>query len=53
MKKACLKLNLNVKKTPKKLLLGQMAQVVPWAVFVDLIAPHYPEGKTGLPASSL
>jgi hypothetical protein len=30
-----------------------MEQVVPWAAFLELIAPYYPEGKTGRPPSSL
>jgi len=48
MKKANLKLNLNVKKTRKQVFLDQMEQVVPWAALVELIAPYYPAGKTGL-----
>lgn len=53
MKQASLKLNLNVKKTRKQVLLEQMEQVVPWAALVELIAPYYPEGKTGRPPFSL
>jgi transposase, IS5 family len=53
MKQASLKLNLNVKKTRKQVFLDQMEQVVPWAALVELIAPYYPEGKTGRPAFSL
>ncbi len=49
MKQATLNLNLNVKKTRKKVFLEQMEQVVPWADLVELIAPYYPEGKTGRP----
>ena len=46
MKQASLKLNRNVKKTRKQVLLEQMDQVVPQAALVELIAPYYPEGKT-------
>ena len=49
MKQATLNLNLNVKKTRKQVFLEQMEQVVPWADLVELIAPYYPEGKTGRP----
>ena len=47
MKQAALNLNLGVKKTRKQVFLEQMNKVVPWAVLVELIAPYYPEGKTG------
>jgi len=53
MKQASLKLNLNVKKTRKQVFLEQMEKVVPWAALVELIAPYYPEGKTGRPPFSL
>ena len=53
MKQATLNINLNVKKTRKQVFLEQMEQVVPWADLVDLIAPYYPEGKTGRPPFSL
>lgn len=53
MKQAALNLNLNVKKTRKQVFLEQMEQVVPWAALVELIAPYYPEGKTGRPPFSL
>jgi transposase, IS5 family len=53
MKQATLNLNLNVKKTRKQVFLEQMEQVVPWAELVELIAPYYPEGKTGRPPFSL
>ncbi len=42
-------LNLNLKKTRKREFLEQMEQVVPWAELVALIAPYYPEGRTGRP----
>lgn len=53
MKQASLKLDLNVKKTRKQVFLEQMDEVVPWAALVELIAPYYPEGKTGRPPFSL
>jgi IS5 family transposase len=53
MKKACLELDLNAKKTRKQVFLNQMEQVVPWCALVELIAPYYPEGKTGRPQFSL
>jgi transposase, IS5 family len=36
-------------KTRKALFLDDMDRVVPWERLVDLIAPHYPEGRTGRP----
>jgi IS5 family transposase len=45
--------SLNVHKTRENVSLEQMAQVVPWATLVQLIAPYYPEGKTGRPPFSL
>lgn len=53
MKQASLNLNLNAKKTRKQVFLEQMEQVVPWTALVELIAPYYPEGKTGRPPFSL
>jgi IS5 family transposase len=53
MKQATLDLDLRAKKTRKQVFLGQMDQVVPWAALVELIAPYYPEGKTGRPPFSL
>ena len=53
MKQATLPLDLSVKKTRKQVFLDQMDQVVPWAALVELIAPYYPEGKTGRPPFSL
>jgi IS5 family transposase len=49
LKQAALKLNLNVKKTRKQVFLEQMEQVLPWDALVELLAPSYPEGKTGRP----
>lgn len=53
MKQTSLPLDLNTKKTRKRLFLEQMEQVVPWAALVERIAPYYPEGKTGRPPFSL
>lgn len=53
MKQTTLNLNLNLKKTRKREFLEQMEQVVPWAALVDLIAPYYPQGRTGRPPFSL
>ena len=53
MKQAALDLSLSVKKTRKREFLEQMDKVVPWAALVELIAPYYPEGKTGRPPFSL
>ena len=47
MRQAVLNLDLSTKKTLKQVFLDQMDQVVPWAELVELIAPYYPEGKTG------
>ena len=46
-------LDLSAKKTRKQVFLDQMDRVVPWAALVELIAPYYPEGKTGRPPFSL
>ena len=53
MKQAALNLNLSVKKTRKQVFLEQMDQVVSWAALVEVIAPYYPEGKTGRPLFSI
>ena len=53
MKQTALALNLSVKKTRKREFLEQMEHVVPWASLVELIAPFYPEGRTGRPPFSL
>ena len=41
--------DLPLKKTRKRIFLEQMDTVVPWAELVALIAPYYPEGRTGRP----
>jgi transposase, IS5 family len=53
MRQASLGLNLDIKKTRKRQFLEQMDQVVPWAALVELIAPYYPEGRTGRPPFGL
>jgi IS5 family transposase len=53
MKQASLELNLTAKKTRKREFLEQMQHVVPWAALVALIAPYYPEGRTGRPPFAL
>ena len=53
MKQTTFALNLTIKKTRKQIFLEQMEQVVPWAELVKVIAPYYPEGKTGRPPFSL
>jgi transposase, IS5 family len=53
MKQAALKLDLSLKKTRKQVFLEQMEQVIPWGDLVEVIAPYYPEGKTGRPPFSL
>ena len=53
MKQASLELNLSAKRTRKREFLAQMERVVPWAALVALIAPYYPEGRTGRPSFAL
>jgi len=53
MKQAALDVNLSLKKTRKREFLEQMERVVPWAALVTLIAPYYPEGRTGRPPFAL
>ena len=53
MKQATLNLDLNTKKTRKREFLEQMEQVIPWSALMELIAPYYPEGRTGRPPFSL
>ena len=49
MKQLGLGLNLSTKKTRKRELLEEMERVVPWAVLVQIVEPHYPRAKTGRP----
>jgi IS5 family transposase len=49
MKQLGLGLNLSTKKTRKREFLEQMERVVPWAVLVQIVEPHYPKAKTGRP----
>ena len=53
MKQATLNLDLKTKKTRKCEFLEQVEQVVPWSALLKLIAPYYPEGRTGRPPFSL
>ena len=53
MKQAALDLNLSLKKTRKCEFLEPMEHVVPWAALVTLIAPYYPEWRTGRPPFAL
>ena len=49
MKQLGLGLNLSTKKTHKREFLEEMERVVPWAVLVEIVEPHYPKAKTGRP----
>ena len=49
MKQGSLDLTLSTRKTRKDELLAQMDRVVPWAAWIELIAPYYPESKNGRP----
>lgn len=49
MKQLGLGLNLSTKKTRKREFLEDMQRVVPWAVLVQIVEPHYPKAKTGRP----
>jgi transposase, IS5 family len=49
MKQLGLGLNLLTKKTRKREFLEEMERVVPWAVLVQIVEPHYPRAKTGRP----
>ena len=53
MKQVSLELNLSAKRTRKREFLDQMERVIPWAGLVALIAPYYPEGRTGRPPFAL
>ena len=53
MKQALLGLKLTARQTRKQVFLEQMDRVVPWAALVELIAPYYPEGRTGRPPFAL
>ena len=46
-------LKLSTRRTRKKVLLDEMALVMPWAELVALIAPHAPVAKTGRPSIAL
>ena len=49
MKQFGLGLNLSTKRTRKREFLEEMERVVPWAVLVQIVEPHYPRAKTGRP----
>ena len=49
MNQLALGLNLSTKKTRKREFLEEMNRVVPWAVLVQIVAPHYRRAKTGRP----
>lgn len=49
MKQVPLNLNLYIKNTRVEMYLEQMAQDVPRGGLVALIAPYYPQGRTGGP----
>lgn len=49
MKQLGLGLNLSTKKTRKREFLEEMERVVPWALLVQIVDPHYPKAKTGRP----
>jgi len=53
MKQASFDMILSTKKTRKCEFLEQMELVVPWKALVEMIAPFYPEGRTGRPPFSL
>ena len=53
MKQAFFDMILSTKKTRKCEFLEQMELVVPWKALVEMIAPFYPEGRTGRPPFSL
>ena len=53
MKQTSLELNLSTRKTRKREFLEQMEHVIPWGALVALVAPYYPEGRTGRPPFAL
>ena len=53
MKQKYLGLDLNMRRTRKKILLDEMEQVMPWGDLLELIAPHAPVAKTGRPPFDL
>lgn len=53
MKQSSLGPELNVRKTRKREFLEQMDAVIPWAELVAVIAPYYPQGRTGRPPFAL
>jgi len=53
MKQASLELNLSAKRTRKRAFLEQMERAGPWIKLVALIAPYYPERRSGRPPFAL
>ncbi len=53
MKQSSLGPDLNARRTRKREFLEQMDTVIPWAELVAVIAPYYPEGRTGRPPFAL
>ena len=53
MKQKDLGLDLNTRRTRKKILLDEMEQVMPWGELLALITPHAPVAKTGRPPFDL
>ena len=49
MKQIRLGVNLSTRKTRKREFQEQMEKVVPWAVLVQIVAPHCPKSMTGRP----
>jgi IS5 family transposase len=50
MKQIGLGLDVSTKKTRKREFLEEMERVVPWALVVQIVDPHYPRAKTGRPS---
>lgn len=50
---AYLGFSLCTRKTRKAIFLDEMNRVVPWTRLVNLIAPHYPDGRIGRPPFAL
>jgi IS5 family transposase len=46
---SCAGFDLATKRTRKRVFLDEMERIVPWAVLIALIEPHYPTGKNGGP----
>lgn len=53
MKQSSFGPDLNARRTRKREFLEQMDAVIPWAELVAVIAPYYPQGRTGRPPFAL